>query len=78
VPHIAEPDEQGCIIGTPLQQTGVINYSIRNLGLCNGITTAPLVTTTEVYPDSAGVSAEECNEAQAVTTTALIAFLRKR
>ena len=77
VTHIAEADEHGCIIGAPLQQPGVINYPIRNLGLCNGITDAPLVTTTEVYPDSPGVSAEECNEAQGVVVSAGIWYVMR-
>ena len=77
VTHIAEPDARGCIIGTPLQQPGVINYATRALGLCSGMTDARFVTTTEVYPDSPGVSAAECNEAQAVTVSAAIAFLQR-
>ncbi len=77
VTHIAEPDEQGCIIGMPLQQPGVISFAIRSLGLCNGMSNARFVTTTEVYPDSAGVSAEECNEAQGVVVTAAIGYLRR-
>lgn len=77
VTHIAEPDEQGCIIGTRLQQPGVINYAIRSLGLCNGMTAARFVTTTEVYPDSPGVSAAQCNEAQGVVVTAGIGYLRR-
>jgi hypothetical protein len=75
VTHIAEPDAQGRIIGAPLKQPGVIHYAIRSLGLCNGITNARFVTTTEVYPDSVGVSAEECNAAQAVTLCAGIEYL---
>ncbi len=77
VTHIAEPDAHGRIIGTPLQQPGVVNYAIRSMGLCNGMTAARFVTTTEVYPDSAGVSAAECNAAQAMTVTAAIAYLQR-
>ncbi len=75
VTHIAEADEQGKLIGTPMGQPGVINYPKRALGLCGGVTDARFVTTTEVYPDSPGTTAAECNEAQAVTVTAAIAFL---
>ena len=50
VTQIAEADEHGCIIATPLQQPGVINYAKRALGLCGGMTAARFVTTTEVYP----------------------------
>ncbi len=75
VTHVADADEHGCIIGTPLQQPGVINYAKRALGLCGGMTDAPLVTTTEVYPDSPTATPAQCNEAQAVTVTAAIAYL---
>jgi hypothetical protein len=75
VTHIAEADEHGCIIGTPLEQPGVINYAKRSLGLCGGMTDARLVTTTEVYPDSPATTPAQCNEAQAVTVTAAIAYL---
>ncbi len=77
VTHIAEPDEHRCLIGTPLQQPRFINYPIRDLGLCNGITHTRFVTTTEVYPDSAGVSAEECIEAQGVVVSAGFGYLRR-
>ncbi|MCK9684648.1 M14 family metallopeptidase [Scleromatobacter humisilvae] len=75
VTHIAEPDEHGAIIGTTMTQSGVINYAKRSLGLCGGMTAARFVTTTEVYPDSPTATAAECNEAQAVTVTAAIAYL---
>jgi hypothetical protein len=75
VTPIAEADEHGCIIGTPLEQPGVINYAKRSLGLCGGMTDARLVTTTEVYPDSPATTPAQCNEAQVVTVTAAIAWL---
>jgi len=75
VTHIAEADDHGCIIGTPLEQPGVINYAKRSLGLCGGMTNARFVTTTEVYPDSPTTTPAECNEAQVVTVTAAIAYL---
>ena len=75
VTHIADADEHGCIIGTALEQPGVINYAKRSLGLCGGMTDARLVTTTEVYPDSPTATPAECNEAQAVTVTAAIEYL---
>jgi len=79
VTHIAEPDERGCIIGEPLQQPGVIDYAKRSLGLCAGFTDARFVTTTEVYPDSPGVTPAQCNEAQATTVrTAIDYLLRSR
>lgn len=75
VTHIADADEHGRLIGTPLQQAGVINYAKRSLGLCGGMTDARFVTTTEVYPDSPTATPAQCNEAQAVTVSAAIDFL---
>lgn len=64
VTHIAPQDHEGNIIGEPVTQKGVINYSVKKLGLCAGITNAKYCTTTEVYPDSPAVSDEECILAQ--------------
>jgi len=75
VTHIAEADEHGCLIGTRMEQPGVINYPKRTLGLCGGMTGARFVTTTEVYPDSPTATPAECNAAQAATVTAAIAYL---
>ena len=75
VTHIADADEHGCIIGTKLEQPGVINYAKRELGLCGGMTAARFVTTTEVYPDSATATPEQCNAAQVATIVAAIDYL---
>ena len=75
VTHIAEADEHGALIGTRMDQPGVINYPKRTLGLCGAMTAARYVTTTEVYPDSSTATPAECNAAQAVTVTAAIAYL---
>ncbi|CAN5238725.1 M14 family metallocarboxypeptidase [soil metagenome] len=75
VTPIAEADAQGRLIGTPLQQPGVINYPKRAIGLCGGMTSARFVTTTEVYPDSPSTTPARCDEAQAVAVTAAIAYL---
>ncbi|MCC5825893.1 M14 family metallocarboxypeptidase [Alkalimonas sp.] len=64
VTHIAEPDEQGCLIGEPLVQPGVILYDTKGAGLCAGMTDAAFVTTTEVYPDSPRSTPEICVLAQ--------------
>ncbi len=64
VTHIAPADENGCLIGEPLQQHGVINYAKEKLGLCGGFTNAIYRTTTEVYPDSPKVDDENCIIAQ--------------
>jgi hypothetical protein len=75
VTPIAEPDERGLLIGTPMTQPGVINYPKRALGLCGGMTDARFVTTTEVYPDGPTATPAECNAAQVATVTAAIAYL---
>ena len=77
VTHIAPPDEQGRIIGIALQQEGVVAMSKRASGLCGGMTDARFVSTTEVYPDSPGVSAAQCNEAQATAVRAAIEYLQR-
>ena len=76
VTHIAAPDEHGSIIGTPIQQAGVINFAKRSLGLCGGMTGARFVTTTEVYPDSPTADPAQCNEAQVVAVNAAIEYVR--
>lgn len=72
VTHIAEPDAQGRIIEVPILSRGVIQYEVRKLGLCTGITGARFTTTTEVYPDSPRVTARQCNEAQAIAVRTAI------
>ncbi|MDX1706172.1 M14 family metallocarboxypeptidase [Pseudidiomarina sp.] len=69
VTHIAEPDEDGKLIGVDIAQHGVINYAAKNLGLCMGLTNARYVTTTEVYPDSPKATPEQCIQAQVAAIT---------
>ncbi|WP_237158814.1 M14 family metallopeptidase [Shewanella khirikhana] len=75
VTHIAPPDDKGNIIGSPVVQHGVINYPVKKLGLCAGITEATFTTTTEVYPDSPKATAEECNAAQVAAIRAALDFM---
>lgn len=63
VTHIA-PDENGKIIGDPIEQEGVINYDLKKYSLCAGSTDAPYTTTTEVYPDSPKLTDQICIDAQ--------------
>src|SRR6185503_3009420 len=63
VTHIAAPDAKNEIIGSPVVAPGVINYAVKQLGLCAGITSARYTTTTEVYPDSPRASPQQCNAA---------------
>ncbi|MBW8190589.1 M14 family metallocarboxypeptidase [Neiella marina] len=75
VTHIAPADEQGKIIGAPIEQRGVINYSKSKLGLCGGFTNAAFVTTTEVYPDSPNADDETCIQAQVAAITGGLSYL---
>ncbi|SEL55314.1 Succinylglutamate desuccinylase / Aspartoacylase family protein [Colwellia chukchiensis] len=75
VTHIAPADQDNKLIGVQLAQFGVINYAARELGLCMGLTDAPYVTTTEVYPDSPKVDDENCILAQVAVITGALDFL---
>jgi hypothetical protein len=74
VTHIAPADEKGQIIGSDIVAPGVIQYPLRQLGLCAGITGARYTTTTEVYPDSLRATPEQCNAAQVAAVCAAIEF----
>ncbi|HTU66709.1 MAG TPA: M14 family metallocarboxypeptidase [Steroidobacteraceae bacterium] len=74
VTHIAPADERNEIIGSALVAPGVIEYPLRELGLCAGITGARFTTTTEVYPDSPRATPAQCNAAQVAATCAAIEF----
>lgn len=75
VTHIAPADENGTLIGDKLEQRGVINYTARSSGLCMGMTEAPYVTTTEVYPDSPLVDDENCTQAQVAAVVAGLEYV---
>jgi len=77
VTHIAPADEKGEIIGTKAEAEGVIYYAVKQLGLCAGMTNAKFTTTTEVYPDSGKVTAENCNDAQVVAIESALEYLNK-
>lgn len=74
VTHIA-PADNGKLIGEPIQQAGVIAYDGMGLGLCMGVTHAPYVTTTEVYPDSERVTQADCVNAQLAAIRGGLDFL---
>ena len=74
VTHIAQADPDGTIIGSAVIAPGVIEYPLKSLGLCAGITGARYTTTTEVYPDSPRATPQQCNDAQAAAVRAGIAF----
>ena len=75
ITHIAEADENGKLIGEPIQQLGVINYAKASLRLCGSVTDAPLVSTTEVYPDSATATPEQCIQAQVAAVCGALDYL---
>lgn len=77
VTHIALPDAEGKLIGSPMIQHGVIHYALKDLGLCAGFTNADYTTTTEVYPDSASATPEECILAQVAAVTGALNYLRE-
>ncbi|MFD1008161.1 M14 family metallopeptidase [Oceanisphaera ostreae] len=74
VTHIAPADDNGEIIGSRLVARGVIQYPLSQLGLCAGMTHARYKTTTEVYPDSAGATPDQCNAAQVAAVCAGIDY----
>ncbi len=74
VTHIAPADAAGNIIGSPVLAPGVIEYAVKGLGLCTGLTDARYTTTTEVYPDSPRATPEQCIEAQVAAVRAGLDF----
>jgi hypothetical protein len=74
VTHIAPADANGNIIGSPVLSPGVIEYAVKGLGLCTGLTNARYTTTTEVYPDSPRATPEQCIEAQVAAVRAGLDF----
>ena len=75
VTHIAPADKDNKLIGVSLAQFGVINYAARELGLCMGLTEAPYVTTTEVYPDSELIDEENCILVQVAVIEGALEYL---
>ena len=75
ITHIAPADGNGEIFGSPVAARGVIQYPLKQLGLCASITSAPYRTTTEVYPDSPRATPEQCNAAQAAAVCAAIDYV---
>jgi hypothetical protein len=78
ITHIAPADARGEIIGSPVVAPGVIEYPLKRLGLCAGMTDAPYKTTTEVYPDSPRTTPAECNAAQVAAICAAIDYALAR
>lgn len=77
VTHIALPDKNGNLIGERMQQEGVVNYPVKKLSLCAGISNAKYTTTTEVYPDSPNATAAICIQAQVAAIRGGLDYLTK-
>ncbi len=74
VTHIAPPDEDGKIIGSPVVAHGVIEYPQARYAMCAAVTGARFTTTTEVYPDSPRATSQICNDAQVAAVCAALDF----
>jgi hypothetical protein len=77
VTHIAPADAEGKLIGDPIEQEGVINYPVKALRLCAGVTNAKFTTTTEVYPDSPRLTDAICIQAQITAVVGGLEFIRR-
>lgn len=75
VTHIAPPDAEGKIIGVKIEQEGVINYRVKRLSLCAGVSRAKFTTTTEVYPDSPKANDSICRDAQMMAIKGGLEFI---
>lgn len=78
VTHIAPPDAEGKLIGVQIEQDGVINYPLKELSLCAGISRAKYTTTTEVYPDSPKANDAICRDAQVMAIKGGLDFILGR
>ena len=78
VTHIAPADANGNIIGSKVLSPGVIEYAVKGLGLCTGLSNARYTTTTEVYPDSPRATPEQCIQAQVAAVCAGLDFALAR
>jgi hypothetical protein len=74
VTHIAPADAKGEIIGSTVVAKGVIEYPLKELGLCPSTTGARYTTTTEVYPDSPRTTPQECVRAHVIAVRAALDF----
>lgn len=74
VTHIAPPDHEGNIIGSPVLAHGVIAYPQAKYAMCAAVTGARFTTTTEVYPDSARAAPQTCNMAQVTAVCAALDY----
>ena len=73
VTHIAPPDANGEVVGEKVVQDGTILTAAA--GRSRSLTNALFAATTEVYPDSEEVTADQCNRAQVAAATAGLDFI---
>lgn len=81
ITRIAEPDENGEIIGEKITGHGIITVEGKKWGLCGSHTRAPYATTTEIYPDDCsnpaypdGLPQEICDAAQAAVIYSAVKY----
>lgn len=72
VTHIVK---DASIMDIPVSMPGLVAVDAKSLFLCSSVTNATFTTTTEVYPDSKGVTDEECNRAQVAAVTGGLDFV---
>ena len=75
VTHIAPNDAEGRLLGDIAAQRGVVNYDVKPMGLCAGLSAASFTTTTEVYPDSPTATPQQCIEAQVAAIVAGLEYI---
>ncbi len=77
LPILHQQIAMAILSGEPITQEGVINYSLKALGLCASVTDAEYTSTTEVYPDSPRVTDNECNMAQVAAIVGALEYLKQ-
>ena len=78
VTHMAPTDVNGKIMGHRPSQEAVILLWSHGLNLCTTVTGARYTTSTEVYPDSAGMTDTQCNNAQVAAVVGALDFVIKK
>ena len=74
VTHIAIPDVRGKILAHAVPQEGVILFPYGQANVCASVTDSQFAVTTEVYPDSKGMTQEQCNSAQVASIVGALEY----
>ena len=78
VTHIAPTNEHGhLVLNQPAVDNGIMLLPFSRIGLCCGVTDAPFVATTEMYPDSPNpnITPDVCNQAQVAAIAGALDFV---